>query len=235
MHREATLFTGTVRFNLDPFSSHSDSECLDALRRVRLLPPVTSSSSTSTTLDFPSESRSEKRKIELGTQIDAGGGNFSAGEKQLIALARAWALFSFSTLQGWMFSLLMISYYRLLRDSRIIIFDESTASYVTCDVFPSLLSTLSTSCSYDPFLDDDDDHNPDHQDRLHPRRKDSIDHSFRIPISMSNHDRTSSVRLSLYCSFFLSSLHSGTVGQGFGRNWSDFYGFGWLGLIGGLL
>lgn len=35
--QDATLFSGTIRENLDPFGDYSELECLDALRRVQMI------------------------------------------------------------------------------------------------------------------------------------------------------------------------------------------------------
>lgn len=78
--QDATLFTGTIRSNLDPFDIKSDAECLDALRRVHLLSAE----------EIDEEGGEVSRfTISLATLVAAGGQNFSAGERQLVALARA--------------------------------------------------------------------------------------------------------------------------------------------------
>uniref|UniRef100_A0A8H7XJS6 Multidrug resistance-associated ABC transporter n=1 Tax=Psilocybe cubensis TaxID=181762 RepID=A0A8H7XJS6_PSICU len=117
--QDATLFSGTLRENLDPFGDHSDGECTEALRRVRMFAddtPPTQSIRPSRTPSRASSMHSEhfstattnidsKPSISLDAQVSAGGTNFSQGQRQLIAMARA-----------------------LIRRSPIIIFDEATSS-----------------------------------------------------------------------------------------------------------
>ncbi|EGT36964.1 hypothetical protein CAEBREN_30759 [Caenorhabditis brenneri] len=65
------LFSGTLRFNLDPFSTYSDDELWKALELAHLKPFVSS---------LPNE---------LLYKISESGDNLSVGQRQLVALARA--------------------------------------------------------------------------------------------------------------------------------------------------
>lgn len=65
------LFSGTVRFNLDPFTEHSDADLWESLERANLKEFIQNSS------------------FGLDTQVAEGGDNFSVGQTQLLSLARA--------------------------------------------------------------------------------------------------------------------------------------------------
>lgn len=70
-----------MRSNLDPFDEHSDQECWDVLRRCHLASSRTAAEGSQPANRIDIES--------LDALVAAGGGSLSAGQRQLLALARA--------------------------------------------------------------------------------------------------------------------------------------------------
>jgi ABC-type multidrug transport system fused ATPase/permease subunit len=69
--QDPTLFEGTLRFNVDPFLEKDEAEIIDLMKKASL------------------DSLLQRDEKGLNMEIQANGGNLSAGEKQLICLCRA--------------------------------------------------------------------------------------------------------------------------------------------------
>ena len=110
-----SLVSGTLRSNLDPFGLHDDARLWDALKRSYLVDdtkPLSSAKAEEAGIDgdendqrgteatLPNNSR-----FTLDSPIDDEGSNLSIGQRSLMSLARA-----------------------LVKDSKILILDEATAS-----------------------------------------------------------------------------------------------------------
>ena len=104
--QEPSLFSGTLRFNLDPKGINSDEDMLALLKRAGLEKILKREKVDEEDIkDKETKEKDEKSKDELDMEISEKGGNLSSGEKSLLCICRA-----------------------ILRKNKIVLMDEATAN-----------------------------------------------------------------------------------------------------------
>ena len=96
------LFTGTLRYNLDPFNEATDERILSLLKSAKLHSLIEKEQEKS---DQQQSKEVSSDSSILSFKITENGGNLAVGEKQLLCIVRA-----------------------ILKNSKVVILDEATAN-----------------------------------------------------------------------------------------------------------
>ncbi len=105
--QDPTLFSGSLRYNLDPFGAYGDDALWRVLDDVQLRGVV------------------EGLPGQLESQVSEGGSNFSVGQRQLICLARAALRY---VVWCWVQSDMGLRLVLVVRNNKILVLDEATAN-----------------------------------------------------------------------------------------------------------